>query len=443
MTSETQWRIGLIANPESGKDVRRLATEAQVVSTADKIAMVRKLIAGLTPGQGLQLLGAVDDQDIPGRAWRNLRESRRPEVGFEAVAYPLSHTPLDTVVGTRALLRAGADVVVSLGGDGTHRLVAEQIGSRPLVPISTGTNNAFGLALDPTLIGLSLARALHPGPVPKAALYRPSRLLLAGPFGELTALVDVAVLPWHQRGKAVWDARWLSSLYLTRGEVTALGLSSVLGQTEPLPARLGEGRLVVVDPAASRQVWCPLAPGLMVQVGVAEIRRLEPSVAESVFGPASLAIDGEPLISLAPGEVALMRLDTGPSVFDPMALLSPATRVATWQPPSEGLRQALEESLLALVGRLSAEAAGDSLYGDQIPVSTPAELWQRPISFDPRFDLGPEPAVVDELSRAITRLGHPLNLRACLAAAGLIDAVEAAETVGTFRDLLLEAVSAL
>ncbi len=442
MAAEIRWRVGLIANPESGKDVRRLAAEAQVVSTADKIAAVRKLVVGLTPARGLQLLAAVDDQDIPGRAWRSLREARRPDLSFESVSYPLTHSPDDTVSGTRALVAAGADLVVSLGGDGTHRLVAEALGQRPLIPISSGTNNTFGLALDPTLIGLALARALQPGPIPARALFCPGRLRVAGPFGTLAALVDVAVLPWQERGKAVWDAASLSTLFLTQGEPTALGLSSLLGQAEALPARRGEGRVVVVDPQAARRVWCPLSPGLLAQVGVAEIRRLDPAVPETVFGPATLAFDGEPLVSLAPGEEATVSLEEGPWVFDPLALLGPAQPSSGAEAPA-ALRQALEESLISVIGRLSAEAASDSLYGDEIPLATAEEVWQRPIAFDPRFDLGPDPAVVDELSGAITRLGHPLNLRACVAAAGLVQAVEEAETVGRFRDLLLEAASRL
>ncbi len=42
-----------------------------------------------------------------------------------------------------------------LGGDGTNRLVAKKIGNIPLVPISTGTNNAFPINIDPTVAGLA------------------------------------------------------------------------------------------------------------------------------------------------------------------------------------------------------------------------------------------------------------------------------------------------
>ncbi|MHB1842064.1 MAG: NAD(+)/NADH kinase [Sulfobacillus sp.] len=443
MASDIRWRIGLIANPESGKDVRRLSTEAQVVSTADKLAMLRKFLVGLSAGHGLALLGAADEQDLPGRAWQTLSSARRPELTYTPVSYPLGHGPADTVTGTRALCQAGADVLVSLGGDGTHRLVAEAAGARPLVPISTGTNNAFGIAIDPTLIGLALSRALAHGPLGAPALFRPSRLMVRGPFGASLALVDVAVLPWQRRGKAVWDPRLLSSVFLTRGEPGALGLSSVLGQSEPLAPQAASGRVVVIDPRATRRVWCPLGPGLVAEIGISEIRPLTVGQPETIFGPATLALDGEPQLTLADGEEAWLELEPGPWVFDPTSWLWSGLRPSAASVGSSDLRQALEESLLAVIGRLSAEAAGDSLYGDQIPAASSDELWQRPISFDPRFDLGPDPAVIDELSRAITRSGHPLNLRACLAASGLVDQLEAAETVAEFRDIVLEAVAEL
>ncbi len=443
MASDIRWRIGLIANPESGKDVRRLATEAQVVSAADKLGMLRRFLAGLAPGAGLAVLGACDEQDLPERAWQTMGAARRPNIPFTPVSYPLEHGPQDTVTGTRALCDAGADVLVRLGGDGTHRLVAEAAGDCPLVPISTGTNNAFGLAIDPTLIGLALSRALARGPLAAPALFRPSRLAVSGPFGRLFALVDVAVLPSQQRGKAVWDPALLSSLFLTRGEPDALGLSSVLGQSEPLSPRLAGGRLVLIDPGAGRRVWCPLAPGLVAEIGISAIRPLVLGQAETVFGPAALALDGEPQLTIADGEEASVELEGGPWVFDPAPWLS-LEHPAKDRPSASGdLRKAVEESLLAVIGRLSAEAAGDSLYGDQIPDASSEEVWQRPIAFDLRFDLGPEPAIVDELSSRITRLGHPLNLRACLARSGLIDELEAAETVGDYRDIVLQSVAEL
>ncbi len=39
--------VGIIANPSSGKDIRRIVAQGWVVSNQEKIAIVRRLLRGL------------------------------------------------------------------------------------------------------------------------------------------------------------------------------------------------------------------------------------------------------------------------------------------------------------------------------------------------------------------------------------------------------------
>jgi predicted polyphosphate/ATP-dependent NAD kinase len=49
----------------------------------------------------------------------------------------------------------GVACVIVIGGDGTSRVVAKGSQEMPLIPLSTGTNNAFPRFLESTLAGLA------------------------------------------------------------------------------------------------------------------------------------------------------------------------------------------------------------------------------------------------------------------------------------------------
>ena len=49
----------------------------------------------------------------------------------------------------------GVGCLITLGGDGTNRVVAKACGDIPLVPISCGTNNVFPYMVEGTVAGLA------------------------------------------------------------------------------------------------------------------------------------------------------------------------------------------------------------------------------------------------------------------------------------------------
>ena len=111
--------------------------------------------------------------------------------------------------GAAQLMREqGVACVIVIGGDGTNRVVTKGSGSMPLVPLSTGTNNAFPQFLESTLAGLAAGyyavRHFSPAtctrPTKRLNLYRNGML-------EDIALVDAAVCDYQFVGaRAVWEA---------------------------------------------------------------------------------------------------------------------------------------------------------------------------------------------------------------------------------------------
>ena len=56
---------------------------------------------------------------------------------------PVFHEENDSSRAAKAMREAGVGCIVTLGGDGTNRVVAKECGDIPIMPISTGTNNVF------------------------------------------------------------------------------------------------------------------------------------------------------------------------------------------------------------------------------------------------------------------------------------------------------------
>jgi predicted polyphosphate/ATP-dependent NAD kinase len=265
---------------------------------------------------------------------------------LEKLDLPVRDTGQDTVEATLAM-RDRVDGLVVLGGDGTCRLVARHCGEVPLLPLSTGTNNAFPELREATTAGLALG-LVATGQVGAVALRREKMLrvsashrLLPGGHGdgaeldtawEDCALVDVALTdePWVG-ARALWRPETISEAVIAVGEPGAVGLSALAAMLDPVPRDAPRGLHVVLAPPeeAETVVRVPLAPGRIVPVGVAEVRRVEPGRTVRLRSPAgSLALDGEREHELvADQEIEVTLATDGPLVVDvPRALSEAADR---------------------------------------------------------------------------------------------------------------------
>jgi predicted polyphosphate/ATP-dependent NAD kinase len=139
--------VGIIANPVSARDIRRVVANASSLQIADRANIVLRVLACLRAcgiGDVVMMpenggIGRHVDRGLA-RA-RNLGEQRFPNVHY--LPMRVGGTVDDTHHATKALVSAGAAAIVVLGGDGTHRAVVAHCGATPIAGISTGTNNAF------------------------------------------------------------------------------------------------------------------------------------------------------------------------------------------------------------------------------------------------------------------------------------------------------------
>jgi len=328
--------IGVVANPLSGRDIRRLVTQASVFPTAEKANMIQRMLTAFGAVGVHRVLLSTDLGGISAAVLRALDrrrpagpDARRPEVEF-LDGQPIRQTAQDTADAVRRMVAGGARVIVCLGGDGTARVAASAAGDVPLLALSTGTNNVFPAVREATIAGLA-AGLVATGVVPAEDVTTRAKLLevRAGDRTE-TALVDIAVsTERHVGARAVWDPATVTQLFCAFAEPDAIGLSSVLGQLSPVARHEPHGITARLAPGAPRQVLAAIAPGLVVPVGVRGIEPMHPGSVHLVDARAGvIAVDGERELTFEPGMRPVVRLRAdGPRCVDVPAVLAASARL--------------------------------------------------------------------------------------------------------------------
>jgi predicted polyphosphate/ATP-dependent NAD kinase len=325
--------VGVVVNPLSGRDIRRLVARASVFPNAEKANMVQRMLTSLCAAGVNRVLMSTDLGGISAAVQRAVHArtaaTRWPEVDF-LDQDPLTESALDTTNAVHRMVGLGATVIVCLGGDGTARVVAAACGETPMLALSTGTNNVFPEMCEATVAGLAAALVATGSVEVAGGTRRASTLEVTSGDRSEVALVDVCVTSAdHLGSRALWEASTLRELYCTFADPQAIGLSSIPGLLCPSPRSSPDGvALTFDDPARSTTVvLAPIAPGLVVDVGVRSWRTLAPGeVVESSARSGVIAVDGEREIEFV-GTAPRIRLrQTGPRCVDIGAVLAEAAR---------------------------------------------------------------------------------------------------------------------
>jgi predicted polyphosphate/ATP-dependent NAD kinase len=307
--------VGIIANPASGKDIRRLVAYGSVFDNQEKVRILRRVLIGLA-AIGVERICYM--QDYFGIVDRALSQIDI-KIPISALNFKLTGTQEDSIQAAQTMAREGAACIVTLGGDGTNRAVVKGNASVPLLPISTGTNNVFPSMVEGTIAGLAaglVAKRLVP--LSEVALsHTRLEVILDGQMVDL-ALVDALVYDSvFIASRAVWDMDKVRTVFLNRAEPESIGISSLGGQIHPVGPADPMGLCLELGDSG-RTVMAPIAPGIIreilissqsvMQIGQEFIIRLTPSV---------LALDGEREVEIRRGQLAAIRLgEDGPTVVD-------------------------------------------------------------------------------------------------------------------------------
>lgn len=293
--------VGIIANPISARDIRRVVSHAGSLQITDRANIVLRILAGLAATGVGQVAIMPENAGLRGHLMRALTRSKNSGEGhfpeIEYLAMPVCGDASDSARAAAMMRDMGVAAIVVLGGDGTHRVVAANCGNVPIAGVSSGTNNAFPEMREPTITGLAVGLAVT-GQVPAASAFAFNKWLDVSVNGKREiALVDVAIVRDRFVGsRAIWKPEGFQELFVTFGEPGGIGMSSIAGLVVPVKRSAPYGRRIVFERAetAPFTVNAPIAPGLILPVGIERVETLafEKPVSLSVAA-GSIALDGE------------------------------------------------------------------------------------------------------------------------------------------------------
>jgi predicted polyphosphate/ATP-dependent NAD kinase len=310
--------VGIVCNPASGKDIRRLTARASVFDNQEKLAIVRRAVCGAVAAGAREFLYVPDGHDIAATAFEDILGEVEAQIVAKPVDAPQTDSALDTIRGARSLRDAGCAVAITLGGDGTNRAFTLGWPDAPLIPVSTGTNNVFPRFIEATVAGTA-AGLVATGRVTVHEAADRAKTISVEIEGAPPdrALIDVVLTSDRFVGsRALLDPARLRALLLTRADPSGIGMTSIGGLIEPVSDD-EDGGLLVEFGLGGFQVRAPIAPGCHKAIDVRLARRVAMSETIEFEGLGALALDGERERVLMPGQKARLRIERdGPWVID-------------------------------------------------------------------------------------------------------------------------------
>ena len=305
LSASTSSLVGLIANPASGKDIRRLIAHATTVDNRGKVGILRRALAGLA-AMGVERVAIMPDSYHLGQqAIQGLGgSSAHPDIAL--LDMPVTNGAQDSEVAAGLLCQARAAAIIVLGGDGTVRAVSKGAGEVPLVPISTGTNNVLPSFIEGTIAGLA-AGALATGRIPLQRIAIRHKWLEVRVNGASRdrALVDVVLLRGRFVGaRAVWNMADVRQILVTRAHPSSIGMSAIAAAVHPIDPEEPRGLALALHGEPLRRIWAAIGPGLIRRVDISAMRTLEigEAVELAVEEPLIAALDGEREVPLHEGD---------------------------------------------------------------------------------------------------------------------------------------------
>ena len=317
--------IGIIANPSSGKDIRRLVGYGSVFNNYEKVNIVKRLLLAMDSAGVRDVFFMPDQFGICTRALEDLDISLRAV----PINMEVEGSQVDSMRAAALMAKQEVACIITLGGDGTNRIISKGCGDTPLLPIAAGTNNVFPMMVEGTIAGIAAGIISRNSSLTKRNLYRAPRLeIYRGTDLIDIALIDVVVSTSDFIGsRAVWDESTLQEIFLSRSEPNKIGFSSVGGHLCPLSPDSGKGLHIVIG-LGNIEVRAPIAPGLIRSLPISYYHTFKPGEPILINSSSStVALDGEREISITKGDQLVVQINTeGPLVVDVDKVLTEASK---------------------------------------------------------------------------------------------------------------------
>jgi predicted polyphosphate/ATP-dependent NAD kinase len=309
--------VGIIANPVSARDIRRVIANATALQITDRANIVLRVLSCLKACGVGNVVMMPENGGIRHHVRRGIdraESQRRKEFpALRHLDWKITGTVGDTVRAAADMRAEGVAAIVVLGGDGTHRAVVSACGDVPIAGISTGTNNAFPEHREPTITGLAVGLAVTGQVPPRIAFSGNKQLVVQVGAQREIALVDVAVVTERYIGaRALWRTDTFRELFVTFADPEVIGMSAIAGLLKAVNREDADGLHVRLGDASEARYFVntPIAPGFMRGIGIRGFSKLKAGVAKAPeIEAGSIALDGERELSFGADDAVSVTLE--------------------------------------------------------------------------------------------------------------------------------------
>ncbi|HSN59156.1 MAG TPA: NAD(+)/NADH kinase [Clostridiaceae bacterium] len=303
--------IGIIANPSSGKDIRRLVSHATTVDNNEKLNIVERIILAAQAYGVRDFLIMPDTFQTGYTAIDHLNNLGELTGKIEILDMTINGSVDDTILAAAEMEKRNIDCIVVLGGDGTSRAVAKSIKNTPIIPLSTGTNNVYPDLIEGTVAGMAAAM-IASGRYDLSKITRRDKRIEIYKNEVLMdiALVDAVITSNPVQGsKAIWNTEEISKIIVSRAHPASIGFSSIAGCRKIVSVEddfgmcvdLSEKKYKILAPIAAGTIK-PVTMGDEVMINLNEDFRYETRVSGTI------ALDGEREIAFQAGNEFVFRI---------------------------------------------------------------------------------------------------------------------------------------
>ena len=307
--------IGIIANPASGKDIRRLVAYSSVFDNQEKIRIVRRILLGLQAA-GIHHTAYMPDYH---RIVERAMEGLQIDLSAERLQFDAKADQRDSIKAAQLLSQQKAACIVTLGGDGTNRVVAKGANQVPILPLSTGTNNVFPYMIEGTIAGLA-AGLIGTGKVSRQeGTFESTRLeiVIENKVVDIAVVDAVVSTDVFIGSRAIWKMDKIEQIFLNRCNPANIGFSSIGGMFSSIAPDEPHGMALELG-EKGRPVTAPIAPGIIEEVLIENMQLMALGEEMDItVTPCVVALDGEREVEIKKGQKATIRLSRkGPLVVD-------------------------------------------------------------------------------------------------------------------------------
>lgn len=256
--------IGIIANPASGKDIRRLVSYATTIDNQEKVNIVKRIVLA-AQAMGVDTVWFMPDTFQIG--WAVIEDLSRDEkltADCRLLDIPLTATSQDTTAAAAEMERLGV-------------------------------GNVYPEMLEGTVAGMAAAVAAQfSDPAICCIRDKQIEVTLNGSLTDI-ALIDAVISDDLCVGsKAIWDASKLQHIFVTRCHPASIGFSTAAGCLQIVRDTDDYGLAVELQ-SEGEKIIAPIAAGVLSELEIWQAKRMPLDCPETLLlqEECMVALDGE------------------------------------------------------------------------------------------------------------------------------------------------------